>query len=71
MAFYADIISTDIEGSEAEAIDEVFNEYFDAYLSLYNLSTSPSGKLQDFIDSYEAYTTTIENCQSKLEVLLS
>lgn len=71
LTHYKNIISTEISGAEAESIKEVFDEYFDAYLSLYSLAMEPSGELEDFIDSYESYSSIIENCETKLEVLLS
>lgn len=71
MDFYKEIVSTNISGAEATALADVFNEYFDAYLSLYNLATSPSGDLSKFVEDYESYTSTIENCQIKLDALIS
>lgn len=71
MAAYKVIVTTDIDGAEAESILEVFNEYIDAYLSLHNLATSPSGKLSEFEELYRSYTDTIDNCKAKLGALIS
>lgn len=71
MKAYKEIVSTDIDGAKAESIAEVFNEYIDAYLSLYNLATSPSGKLSEFEELYRSYTGAIDNCKAKLDALLS
>lgn len=68
---YKAIVSTDIEGTEAEEIKETYKEYFDAYIALYNLINSPSVNKSDFVNNYNDCVNTISNCSSKLEILLS
>lgn len=68
---YKEIISIEIDGTETEEIKSIFDEYFDAYIALYNLVSSPSGTNTEFVDACNDYISTIETCQSKLDILLS
>lgn len=68
---YKEIITTEIDGAESEEIKAVFNEYFDAYIKLYNLVFSPSGTREEFVNNCNDYISIIETSQSKLDILLS
>lgn len=68
---YKEIISTKIEGAEAEEIKATFDEYFDAYIKFYNLVCSPTGTSADFVDSCNACIGIIQDCESKLGILVS
>ncbi len=68
---YKEIVSTEISGTEAEEIKKIYDEYFDAYLSFYKLVFSPSGTIGDFVENINNCINTIENCNSKLEILVS
>lgn len=58
---YKEIILLEVEGKEAEEIDEAFRGLYDSYSSLYRLVTEPSGSRSDFVDDFNdsinAFTT--------------
>jgi len=69
---YREIIATDIpEGAEAEKIYDVYEEFFDAYLGLYNLAFAPGGSRSSFESKANEYIGTIKSANTKLEVLVS
>ncbi len=68
---YKTIIATEIDGSEAEEIKSVFDEYATAYITMYGLAMAPSGDAGSFADDCDACIDTLQVCQSKLEILLS
>lgn len=70
-AMYKEVIAFNTFGREAEEIGSAFNDYYDAYIGLYNLAMSPSGGRGTFVDTYNNLTSIIKNCQSKLDNLLT
>lgn len=68
---YKKIIAISTEGNEAATIFENFDELYDAYIGLYNMSKSPSGTLGAFASSYDNYFGIVETCTAKLDTLLS
>ena len=68
---YKEIISIDIEGTEAQIIFEHFDELFDAYIGLYNMGMSPSGSLTSFVADYNTYTNVVKSSKEKLDILLA
>lgn len=69
-AIYREIVSTEIEGAEAEEIREVFKELYDAYIGMYNAAVSPSGDITSFNDKCNTYAETIKISLGKLEILI-
>lgn len=70
ITLYKDIISTEISGAEASEIKNIFSDYVDAYIKFYNIVCSPAGVRSDFIDTCNSCISTIEDCTSKLDILL-
>ena len=69
MQIYKEIVSTDVSGSAGKALEEVFNQYFDAYLGLLTLVNSPVSEYDAFVENRDSYSTTIKSCKTKLEAL--
>lgn len=70
MQLYKEIVSTEVYGGEGKALEEVFNQYFDTYLALLNLVNNPVSEYDTFVQNLGSYSSTIETCKTKLEVLL-
>ena len=70
-SLYKDIITTEISGAKAAEMKEIYDDYFDAYITFYNLVCAPSGSSSDFIDACNSCISTIKNCKNKLDILCS
>lgn len=69
-ARYKVIVTTPIDGAEAEEIETAFKDYFDTFIGVYNFVLSPSGSYSSFSDQYDTYVTDVANHQSKMDILL-
>jgi len=67
---YKQIVVIDISGSEAGEIKESFKNLYDAYSSLYKMTTSPSGSLSSFSDNYNTYTDDIVKNNEMISLLI-
>lgn len=63
---YKNIILIEINGREAEEIDTVFRSMYEAYSSMYNLVTSPSGPLSKFGTSLDDCIAAIVEADESL-----
>lgn len=68
---YKVVCFTEIDSAEADAIKEAFEDFYNAYIGLYNMVTSPSGTRESFLESGNEYAEEITNSVSKLEILLN
>ena len=49
---------------------EKMQEFYDAYMTLTNLVTDPSGNLQTYADSFSKADTDASNCYKAMKVYL-
>lgn len=67
---YKDIILIEIDGQEAKEIDSSFRGLYDAYDSMYSLTTSPSGLASDFANKFQSYVTAMVDIDKDLSLFL-
>lgn len=67
---YKEIILIEIEGREAEEIDASFRSMYDAYSSMYNLVTSPSGGASGFGNSLSDHMKSFMEADEDLSLFL-
>ena len=49
---------------------EAISEMYDAYLSLTNLVTNPSGSLQTFTENFNTYDNEVVNCYNSMKLYI-
>ena len=68
---YKEISFAEIDGTEAEKLQEVFEEMYDNYCLIYNAAMSPSGDIDSFTSKTNDAVRDFKASKSKLETLLS
>lgn len=67
---YKEIIEKSVSGTEVEELKDALHDLYEAFNSLYMLTTSPSGSISDFTDKFNNYTDAIKNQNSYISSLL-
>lgn len=67
---YKKIVMTEVEGKEAEEIEELFRTFFTAYMDLRSLVMSPSGSRDTFVNQYNEHVATFTRAQNELLLFL-
>lgn len=68
---YKAIIATEIEGKEAEEIEEAVRALYDAYSSLYSLVVDPTGTVSDFGKNLQNCISSITDSDDALMLWLN
>lgn len=67
---YSKIVKTNTDDSEAAILKDKSDELYSNYNLLYNLVTSPTGSLNNFVLSFEEYATKINSLSDEINTLL-
>lgn len=71
LELYKEIVFTEIDGTEAEKLLEVFEETYDSYIIIHDSVMSPSGDIDSFTSKFNDAVSNFNVNKSKLETLLS
>ena len=67
---YKAVVLTDVYSNELREIKNAYIAYFDAYLDMYNLMTSPTGDCASFASSVSECVKTYKNALAKIDIFL-
>ncbi len=69
-AQYKEIVLVEVEGKEAEEIEAAFKGLYDSYVDMYDIVTSPSGSIGDFVDAINENVRNSKDCSDELSLFL-